>query len=82
MRLAVDDRFAYVTGLQGTGAAAHGVLWRVALAGGAVTEVARTDDTSYEAVAVTDAAVYWTIGWAKGAQPAGAPSVRKICKRW
>ena len=80
LRVAVDDRNAYVTGLQGTGTASHGVLSRVALAGGPVTELQRTNGTVYGAVAVTASAVYWTIGWSKGTQPAGTASVRKTCK--
>jgi hypothetical protein len=80
IRVAVDEKDAYVTGLQGTGSASHGVLVRVGLGGGAVTELARTNGTVYGAVAVTKTAVYWTLAWSQGAQPPGTPSVRKICK--
>lgn len=80
LRVAVDGTSAYVTGLEGTGAEAHGVLRRIDLASGTWAELARTNGTVYGAVRSTADAVYWTVQWAPGAQPPGSPSVRKLCK--
>jgi hypothetical protein len=81
IRLSVDDAFAYMTGMEGTGPTGRGVLWRVPLGGGTFTEVDHTLETLYGALANDATSLYFTIGWADQTMiPPDAPSVRRLCK--
>ncbi len=78
IEVAVDAKGAYLTALSNT---AGGVLLGVALDGSGAKQLASTPGVVYGAVASSDTAVYWTIGWTSSAKvPADSPSVRKLCR--